>query len=81
MLAGCTMASLALGRLAFLPFHRNSLAKAGKPQQNGKTHAEAGDLRAQEATFILSTNDPAGFNIIDVFAWGALGHALGMSIL
>lgn len=30
---------------------------------------------------MLKTNDPAGFNIIDVFAWGALGHVLAYSIL
>ena len=29
----------------------------------------------QEATFALKTNDPAGFNLIDVFAWYALPHA------
>ena len=23
----------------------------------------------QEATFAIKTNDPAGFNLIDVFAW------------
>lgn len=32
-------------------------------------------------SFVLKTNDPAGFNIIDVFAWGALGHVLAYSIL
>ncbi|MGA1736852.1 MAG: hypothetical protein ACO4AD_09065 [Pseudomonadales bacterium] len=25
----------------------------------------------------MATNDPAGFNFIDVMAWGALGHAQG----
>ena len=28
-----------------------------------------------------ATKDPAGFNIIDVFAWGAIGHALGYAAL
>ena len=26
----------------------------------------------QEATFALKTNDPSGFNLIDVFAWYGL---------
>ena len=28
-----------------------------------------------------ATKDPAGFNIIDVAAWGAIGHALGYAAL
>jgi len=80
-LAGATIASLALGRFVFLPFHRNSLAKAGLPKQNGKTHFEAGDRLAEEVTFFTSTNDPAGFSLVDVFAWGALGHAAAFYIL
>ena len=36
---------------------------------------------ATPASFLLTSNDPAGFNIIDVLAWGALGHALGYFIL
>ena len=55
----------------FLPYHRASLAKAGMPKQNGETHASAGDVRSQEASFVLKTNDPAGFTIVDVRA--ALG--------
>ena len=50
----------------FLPYHRASLAKAGMPKQNGETHAAAGDIRSQEASFVLKTNDPAGFTIVDV---------------
>ena len=38
LLAGATVASLALGRFVFLPFHRASLAKAGLPKQNDQTH-------------------------------------------
>jgi photosystem I subunit V len=34
--------------------------------QNGMTHAAAGDIRAQEATGVLKTGDPAGFNLVDV---------------
>lgn len=30
---------------------------------------------------MLKTNDPAGFNLIDVFGWGALGHAFGYASL
>jgi photosystem I subunit V len=37
--------------------------------------------RAQEAVWLLKTNDPAGFNLIDVLSWGALGHAAGYFIL
>ncbi|EFN54201.1 hypothetical protein CHLNCDRAFT_14457, partial [Chlorella variabilis] len=73
--------ALALGRFVFLPFHRASLAKAGLPTQDGKTHLEAGDLRAEEASFVLKTNDPAGFTIVDVMAWGALGHAAAFYLL
>jgi photosystem I reaction center subunit V len=36
---------------------------------------------AQEASFILKSNDPEGFNIIDVMAYGSLGHALGFLLL
>eukprot|EP00270_Netrium_digitus_P018737 TRINITY_DN717_c0_g1_i3.p2 TRINITY_DN717_c0_g1~~TRINITY_DN717_c0_g1_i3.p2 ORF type:complete len:139 (-),score=23.54 TRINITY_DN717_c0_g1_i3:233-649(-) len=81
VVAGSTFALLALGRFAFLPFHRASLAKAGLPKQNGLTHAEAGDSKAQEVEFFTKTNDPAGFTIVDVLAWGALGHALAFLIL
>ena len=33
------------------------------------------------AAHCRGTNDPAGFNLIDVFAWGAIGHALGYAAL
>lgn len=45
------------------------------------THAEAGDSRAAENEGLLKTNDPAGFTIVDVLGWGALGHAIGFFIL
>ena len=80
-MSACTAFSLALGRFAFKDFKDASLAKAGLPVQNGDTHAAAGDVRSQEATFITATNDPAGFNLIDVFAWGSLGHMLGLASL
>lgn len=76
-----TGALLALGRFVFLPFQRDNVAKQGLPEQNGVTHFEAGDTRAQEAVSFLKTNDPAGFTIVDVLAWGALGHAIGFFVL
>ena len=36
---------------------------------------------AEEASFVLQTNDPAGFNVVDLLAWGSLGHALGFLLL
>ena len=81
VVGGATIASLALGRFVFLPFHRNSLAKAGMPKQNGQTHMQAGDRLAEEVTFFTQTNDPAGFSLVDVMAWGALGHAAAFYIL
>ncbi|PSC68341.1 Photosystem I reaction center subunit chloroplastic [Micractinium conductrix] len=81
VVGGSTIAALALGRFVFLPFHRASLAKAGMPTQNGQTHAAAGDSRAEEASFVLKTNDPAGFTLVDVMAWGALGHAAAFYLL
>lgn len=74
-------AALALGRLVFLPYQRASIKKAGLPVQNGQTYADAGDFRAVEATAAFKTGDPAGFTIIDVLAWGSLGHAAGYAIL
>ncbi|KAH8951540.1 hypothetical protein BDL97_09G033200 [Sphagnum fallax] len=76
-----TGALLFLGRFVFLPFQRDNVARQGLPEQNGETHYEAGDVRAQEVVSLLKTNDPAGFTIIDVLAWGALGHAIAFFIL
>ena len=81
VVGGATVASLALGRFVFLPFHRASLAKAGMPKQNGQTHMQAGDRLAEEVTFFTNTNDPAGFSLVDVMAWGAIGHAAAFYIL
>eukprot|EP00878_Enallax_costatus_P040885 GHUV01047291.1.p1 GENE.GHUV01047291.1~~GHUV01047291.1.p1 ORF type:complete len:134 (+),score=36.71 GHUV01047291.1:182-583(+) len=76
-----TAIMLALGRFAFMPLHRrdlrNSAAAAG-PKTTGDTYF---DSLQQEASFITSTNDPAGFTLIDTMAWGALGHALGFAFL
>lgn len=81
VVGGATIAALALGRFVFLPYHRKSLAKAGLPTQNGKTHYEAGDRLAEENAFVLKTNDPDGFTLVDAIAWGALGHAAAYYIL
>jgi photosystem I subunit V len=81
IVGGATIASLALGRFVVLPYHRASLAKAGPPKQNGMTHFQAGDRLAEEVTFFTNTNDPAGFNLVDVMAWGALGHAAAYYLL
>jgi len=78
---GSTTTLLALGRFVFLPFQRDNVKKQGLPVQNGVTHAAAGDTRAQEVDSFLKTNDPAGFTLVDVLAWGALGHAVAYSIL
>ncbi|WIA37126.1 hypothetical protein OEZ86_014089 [Tetradesmus obliquus] len=76
-----TAIMLALGRFAFMPLHRRDLqrsATAAGPKTTGSTYF---DSLQQEASFITSTNDPAGFTLIDTMAWGALGHALGFAIL
>merc|ERR1719217_528360 len=75
------IAVLSLGRLVFLPYQRRQISNAGLPLQNGETHAVAGDRLAQEASFIAKSADPAGFNTIDVLAWGSVGHALGFTAL
>jgi photosystem I subunit V len=56
----CNAAMLFLGRFAFMPYQRAQIAKAGLPTQNGATHEASGDSYAKEASFITSTNDPAG---------------------
>ncbi|XP_073010658.1 photosystem I reaction center subunit V, chloroplastic [Typha latifolia] len=73
--------SLFLGRFVFFNFQRENVAKQGLPEQNGKTHFEAGDSRAQEYVGILKSNDPVGFNIVDVLAWGSIGHIVAYYIL
>ena len=57
------------------------VAKAGLPVQNGMVYAKAGDIRAEEAAGVLKTGDPSGFNLVDVMAWGSLGHAAGFALL
>merc|ERR1712054_85910 len=72
---------LFLGRFVFRDFQKKSLEKQGLPQQNGKTHFEAGDGRAleQEGVVTASFGDPEKFGIVDVLSWGSLGHALGFT--
>ena len=72
--------SLFLGRFVFFNFQRENVAKQ-VPEQNGKTHYEAGDTRAKEYVSLLKSNDPVGFNIVDVLAWGSIGHIVAYYIL
>ncbi|KAM7252145.1 hypothetical protein ACFE04_024028 [Oxalis oulophora] len=72
--------SLFLGRFVFFNFQRENVAKQ-VPEQNGLTHFEAGDVRAKEYVSLLKSNDPVGFNIVDVLAWGSIGHIVAYYIL
>ncbi|KAF9586792.1 hypothetical protein IFM89_001324 [Coptis chinensis] len=72
--------SLFLGRFVFFNFQRENVAKQ-VPEQNGVTHFEAGDTRAKEYVSLLKSNDPVGFNIVDVLAWGSIGHFVAYYIL
>merc|ERR1712224_300798 len=74
-------AFLALGRFVFLPYQKREFTKASLPRQNDETHAAAGDWLAQEASFMLASNDPGGFTVIDVLTYGTLGHAIGFTAL
>ncbi|PKA60328.1 Photosystem I reaction center subunit V, chloroplastic [Apostasia shenzhenica] len=73
--------SLFLGRFVFFNFQRENLAKQGLPKQNGVSHFDAGDTRAREFSGLLKSNDPVGFNIVDVLAWGSIGHIVAYYIL
>ncbi|XP_008805523.2 photosystem I reaction center subunit V, chloroplastic-like [Phoenix dactylifera] len=73
--------SLFLGRFVFFNFQRENVAKQGLPEQNGMTHYDAGDTRAKEYVSLLKSNDPVGFNIVDVLAWGSIGHIVAYYIL
>ncbi|XP_022934047.1 photosystem I reaction center subunit V, chloroplastic-like [Cucurbita moschata] len=72
--------SLFLGRFVFFNFQRENVSKQ-VPEQNGVTHFEAGDVRAKEYVSLLKSNDPVGFNIVDVLAWGSIGHIVAYYIL
>nr|GLL22466.1 photosystem I reaction center subunit V, chloroplastic [Ipomoea trifida] len=73
--------SLFLGRFVFFNFQRENVAKQGLPEQNGVSHFEAGDSRAKEYVSLLKSNDPVGFNIVDVLAWGSIGHIIAYYVL
>jgi len=76
-----TAAALVVGRFAFLPFQRrtnSSAAEVSGPKTTGDTYF---DSLQQDASFITTTNDPAGFTLIDTLAWGALGHAVAFAFL
>ncbi|KAH6768149.1 photosystem I subunit G [Perilla frutescens var. frutescens] len=72
--------SLFLGRFVFFNFQRENVAKQ-VPEQNGISHFEAGDVRAKEYVSLLKSNDPVGFNVVDVLAWGSIGHIVAYYIL
>ncbi|XP_047976141.1 photosystem I reaction center subunit V, chloroplastic [Salvia hispanica] len=72
--------SLFLGRFVFFNFQRENVAKQ-VPEQNGISHFEAGDVRAKEYVSLLKSNDPVGFNIVDVLAWGSIGHIVAYYVL
>ncbi|KAK9156458.1 hypothetical protein Sjap_003938 [Stephania japonica] len=72
--------SLFLGRFVFFNFQRENVAKQ-VPQQNGLSHFDAGDSRAKEYISLLKSNDPVGFNIVDVLAWGSIGHIVAYYVL
>eukprot|EP00195_Chlamydomonas_chlamydogama_P011362 CAMPEP_0202900436 /NCGR_PEP_ID=MMETSP1392-20130828/11630_1 /ASSEMBLY_ACC=CAM_ASM_000868 /TAXON_ID=225041 /ORGANISM="Chlamydomonas chlamydogama, Strain SAG 11-48b" /LENGTH=136 /DNA_ID=CAMNT_0049586819 /DNA_START=68 /DNA_END=478 /DNA_ORIENTATION=+ len=80
IISASTAAFLSIGRFVFLPYQRreaNFDATVG-PKTTGTTFFD--DLQ-KDASFTTSSKDPAGFTIIDVFGWGALGHAVGYAIL
>ncbi|KAI9112537.1 hypothetical protein K1719_016460 [Acacia pycnantha] len=72
--------SLFLGRFVFFNFQRENMAKQ-VPEQNRLTYFKAGDTRAKEYVSLLKSNDPVGFNIVDVLAWGSVGHIVAYYIL
>ena len=57
------------------------IAQVGSPSQNNESHFAAGDARAEEASAVMYTNDPSGFNIVDLLMWGSVGHAIGYTVL
>ncbi|KAI9093228.1 hypothetical protein K1719_027242 [Acacia pycnantha] len=69
-----------MGRFVFFNIQRENMAKQVL-EQNGLTHFEAEDMRVKEYVSLLKSNDPVGFNIIDVLAWGSIGHIVAYYIL
>jgi len=83
VISGATAALLGVGRFAFLPFQRRKVEQASDyagPKGNQEKPSYFDSLQ-QEASFVTTTNDPAGFTIVDTLAWGALGHAVGFAAL
>ena len=79
VISGCNGLALALGRFVFLPSIREKTGMQGPGVQNGESHFAAGDARAEEAASVFATNDPAGFNVVDLLMWGSIGHAVAGS--
>ncbi|KAG2482904.1 hypothetical protein HYH03_018186 [Edaphochlamys debaryana] len=79
VISGSTAAFLTIGRFVFLPWQRSSgaLSDACGPKATGNSFSD--NLSKPATAFV--TNDPAGFTIIDVAGWGALGHAFGFAAL
>ncbi|GAX78437.1 hypothetical protein CEUSTIGMA_g5878.t1 [Chlamydomonas eustigma] len=80
IVSASTAAFLSVGRFVFLPYQRREGdldVKLG-PKTTGTTFFD--DLQ-KPASFVLTSKDPAGFTLIDVFGWGALGHAFAYFIL
>nr|Q9SPM4.1 RecName: Full=Photosystem I reaction center subunit V, chloroplastic; AltName: Full=PSI-G; Flags: Precursor [Syntrichia ruralis]AAD46189.1 photosystem I reaction center subunit V precursor [Syntrichia ruralis] len=81
IISASTAALLALGRFVFLPFQRSMVSRHGLPEQNGVPTTRRVTAVRRRWWSMLKTNDPAGFTLVDVLAWGALGHAVGFFIL
>jgi photosystem I subunit V len=80
VVSGATGLMLSAGRFAFLPFQRKTQEKAMlvTPKTTGTSWS---DNLSKDATFVMKSGDPSGFNLIDVMGWGALGHAVGFAAL
>lgn len=80
IVSASTAGFLSLGRFVFLPYQRReaNFDATIPPKTTGTSYF---DNLSKPATFTLSTNDPSGFNLIDLFGWGALGHAFGFLVL
>ncbi|KAG1676831.1 hypothetical protein FOA52_010340 [Chlamydomonas sp. UWO 241] len=79
VVSGSTAALLSLGRFVWLPYQRRSIAKSEVgPKTTGTTFF---DNLQKPASFVMTSKDPSGFNIIDVMGWGALGHVVAFAAL
>mmetsp|Transcript_112 Transcript_112/g.233 ORF Transcript_112/g.233 Transcript_112/m.233 type:complete len:130 (-) Transcript_112:2400-2789(-) len=79
-IGGATVASLFLGRFVFLPYQRReaNFDSSVGPKTTGNSYY---DKLQTQSSFTLTSKDPAGFGIIDVMGWGALGHVVGYAAL